>query len=226
MKENIFKRVEQKYILSKDEYDKIQKMIDEYFNKDIYYESKIRNIYFDNDNNDMIINSLEKPMFKKKIRLRSYGEDNKYYLEIKEKYKGIVYKRRVKLDRDSYDNYINNGVISDNQIMREINYYVNYYDIHPYIYLAYDRLSYYSKNDENFRITFDNNIRYRLDNLDINCDDDTKKYFDNDMYIMEVKCLDSLPIWFIRYLSSNKIYPSSFSKVGNIYIKEREMCYV
>lgn len=223
MKENIFKRVEQKYLLNKEEYEKMQELINNYFNKDIYYESKIKNIYFDNLQNDMLINSLEKPIFKKKIRLRNYDEDNKYYFEIKEKYKGVVYKRRVKIDKEEYYKYLNNGIIdNDNQITKEINYYLKYYNIHPYIYVAYDRLSYKSKDDENFRITFDNNLRYRLDNLDIDNDSNTSNYFNKDMYIMEVKCLDSLPYFFIKYLSNNKIYPKSFSKVGSIYTKEME----
>ena len=93
MKGNIFKRVEQKYILDGDEYQKIQILIKEHFLKDIYYESKIFNIYFDNDNNDILINSLEKPIFKKKIRVRSYEEakndGDTVYFEIKDKYKGI-----------------------------------------------------------------------------------------------------------------------------------------
>ena len=223
MKDNIFKRVEQKYILSKWEYDNIQKIINEYFLKDRYYQSKIANIYYDNDNNDMLITSLEKPIFKKKIRVRSYGEDDSIYFEIKEKYDDIVYKRRVKLLMNEYNNYLIGNKISNSnqQIMREIDYYVNYYKIHPYVYVAYDRLSYYSKDDFNFRITFDNNLRYRFNNLDCCCDEDTIKYFDSDKYIMEVKCLNSLPYWFVKYLSSNKIYPTSFSKVGSIYMKER-----
>ena len=224
MKDNIFKRIEQKYILSKKEYEDIQELIKEYFFKDKYYESKISNIYYDNDNNDMLINSLEKPIFKKKIRARSYGESDTIYFEIKEKYKGIVYKRRVKLSNSEYNNYLNDRSIKDGdnkQIMKEIDYYINYYKIHPYVYVAYDRLSYYCKFDNEFRITFDSNLRYRFDNLECNNDNDTINYFDNDKYIMEVKCLETLPYWFVKYLSKNKIIPRSFSKVGSIYLKER-----
>ena len=123
--ENVFKRIEQKYIINKKEYDDIQEIISKYFLMDIYYESKIYNIYFDNDNRDIIINSLEKPVYKKKIRVRSYGipnDDSLVFFEIKEKYKEIVYKRRVKLSLLEYNNYINKGIMPnhDNQIMREI----------------------------------------------------------------------------------------------------------
>ena len=224
MKKNKFARVEQKYILDSNEYEKMQQLIDKYFLKDIYYESKIKNIYFDNEHNDLLIDSLEKPIFKKKIRVRSYGEDNILYFEIKEKYKGTVYKRRVKLSMKDYENYLNNVIISnDKQIMKEIDYYIKYYHLKPYMYLAYDRLSYYSSLDNELRITFDSNLRYRYNNLNINIDKDNNNYFNNKKYIMEVKSLNNLPLWFVKFLSDNKIYPQSFSKIGSIYIKEREM---
>ena len=225
MKENIFKRIEQKYILNKDEYEKMQEIIIKYFNKDKYYQSKIFNIYFDNLNNDMMISSIEKPIFKKKIRVRKYGEDNKVYLEIKEKYNGIVYKRRVSLTDDEFDDYIQKKKGNDKQIMKEIDYYINYYKLKPYMFLAYDRLSYYDKDNESFRLTFDSNIRYRFNNLDLLDNKNNKKYFEEEKYIMEVKARNSLPIWFVSYLSENKIYPDSFSKAGNIYIKERGNVY-
>lgn len=224
MKGNKFERIEQKYILNEEEYKNIQEYIKDNFLKDKYYESKISNIYFDNDNNDMLIDSIEKPAFKKKIRVRSYGDDY-YYLEVKEKYKGIVYKRRVKLTKEEYRKYIDKGIIPDNnnlQIMKELDYYIKYYKLHPYIYVAYDRLSYYSKYDDCFRITIDSNLRYRLNDLYLDDNENNSLYFDNKKYIMEVKSLNSLDYDFVKYLSKNKIYPVSFSKVGSIYMKERE----
>lgn len=226
MRNNVFKRVEQKYILCKEQYELLQSMIDDKFNKDKYYESKIYNIYFDNDNNDMIINSIEKPIYKEKIRLRSYNESKNnndiVYLEMKQKYKHVVYKRRVMMTYGEYNKYINDGIIPvrDGQIMKEIDYYINYYKVKPYMYVAYDRLSYYSKEDSEFRITFDTNLRYRLSNLGLYDGKNDKKYFEDEVYIMEVKCMNSLPIWFVDVLSKNEIYPVSFSKVGSIYIKD------
>lgn len=226
MNDNIFKRIEQKYILSKSEYKKIQKLINDYFLKDKYYESKIFNIYFDNQNNDMMINSIEKPIFKKKVRVRKYGNDNKVFLEIKEKYRGMVYKRRIELTDNEYERYICNNKINDKQIMREIDYYIDYYKLKPHMFLAYDRLSYYAKENSRFRLTFDSNMRYRFEDLNLKDNGKNKKYFEGDEYIMEVKTVNSLPIWFVNYLSENKIYPRSFSKAGSIYIKERGNMYV
>lgn len=223
---NVFRRVEQKYILSKKQYELLQDIIKSKFKKDKYYKSKIYNLYFDNSSNDMIINSIEKPLYKEKIRVRSYNEvknkDDIVYLEMKQKYKSIVYKRRVMMTLFEYNKYIRSGKVSkkDGQIMKEIDYYIKYYKANPYVFVAYDRLSYYAIDDINFRITFDNNLRYRFDDLGLYDSKLDKKYFDNDMYIMEVKSMNNLPLWFVEVLSLNKIYPQSFSKVGNIYVKE------
>jgi len=226
--QNVFKRVEQKYLLTEEQYLILQDVMDEYFEKDKFYKTTIYNIYFDNDNNDLIINSIEKPMYKEKIRLRSYGEpsiDSIVFFEMKQKYKGIVYKRRVDLTLKEYLKYMKKNIFpKDNiQIMKEIDYYIKYYKLKPYIFVGYDRLSYYLKEDKNFRITFDTNLRSRTNNLKLKDSKDNKMYFDSNMYIMEIKSLYGLPLWFTNVLSSNEIFPTSFSKVGNIYKKERGM---
>ena len=126
MNENVFQRVEQKYILSKEQKDTFLEKANEYLVKDQYFESNICNIYFDNENNDLIVNSLEKPLFKAKVRLRSYNipnMDSKVFLEVKDKYKGIVGKRRVKLTLKDFYNYYENGYMNDSQIMKELDYY-------------------------------------------------------------------------------------------------------
>ena len=228
MIQNIFERIEQKYILNENEYLIIKKYLNEYFVRDKYFESNIYNIYFDNDNYDLIINSLEKPIYKEKVRLRSYNtfkNTDILFLEIKTKYKNKVYKRRVELTKDEFDKYINNDILPNrSQIMKEIDYRLKYYKLKPKILVAYDRKSYLSKESNDFRITFDSNLRYRFDNLYLD-DCNNKKFFNEDKYIMEVKSLNALPLWFVKILNENKIYPTSFSKVGSIYMEEkRNLC--
>lgn len=222
--QNVFKRVEQKYLLTEEQFLILQDVMVEYFEKDKFYKTTIYNIYFDNDNNDLIINSIEKPIYKEKIRLRSYGEpsiDSVVFFEMKQKYKGIVYKRRVNLTLKQYLKYMKRNIFPNNvQIMKEIDYYIKYYKLHPYIFVGYDRLSYYLKEDSNFRVTFDTNLRSRTSDLKLKDTKDNKLYFDENMYIMEIKSLYGLPLWFTRILSNNGIFPTSFSKVGNIYKKE------
>lgn len=226
MVQNVFKRVEQKYLLTEAQFKLLETTLNNHFEKDKYYKTTIYNIYFDNDNNDIIINSIEKPTYKEKVRLRSYGEvksNDTVFLELKQKYKGVVYKRRANLLLKEYNKYMKKGILpkSNTQIMKEIDYYINYYNLHPSIFVGYDRLSYYSKEDNNLRITFDTNLRSRKVNLKLKDTKDNELFFEEKIYIMEVKSLYGLPLWFTKVLSQNKIYPKSFSKVGSIYKKER-----
>ena len=222
---NIFKRIEQKYLLTKAHYLALQDILNDYFEKDDYYQSSIYNLYFDNKNNDIIINSIEKPPYKDKIRLRSYLEPKRndpVFLEIKKKYDGTVYKRRVCLTLEEWNNYYKKNIFPnhDFQIMKEIDYEIKYFKLKPSFFVAYDRLSYYAKDDENFRITFDNNLRSRKTDLRLKDTKENKHFFDDEYYIMETKSLYGLPLWFTKELVKNGIYPRSFSKLGNIYTKE------
>ena len=220
----IFNRVEQKYVLTYEEYNKLFLEINDCLEKNQYYKSKICNLYFDNDNNDFIINSLEKPIYKSKIRLRSYGVPNLndiVYLELKGKYDGIVFKRRLDIKLKDFYNYINkNIIINNNQVMKEIDYVIKQFNLKPKLFIGYDRLSYYDKNNINFRITFDFNLRSREDELKLELGDNGNLYNKN-LVIMEVKSLDSIPLWYSKILSKNNIYPNSFSKYGEIYKKKR-----
>ena len=222
MYENIFRRVEEKYLLTKTQRDLFLKKIDKYIEKDKFYESTICNIYFDNKNNDLIVNSLEKPIYKEKIRLRSYKKtpnlDDEVFLEKKDKYEGIVGKRRIKMTlREFYEYIKNHNYDKSNQIMNEIDYYINYYDLKPAIYIAYDRKSYCGKSNSDLRITLDTNLRSRNSDLRLELGDAGKKYFKNKYYIMEIKTLGSMPLWLVRALSELNIFPASFSKYGKIY---------
>lgn len=217
---NIFRRIEQKYLITIDEYNKIISLSEDKLCKDKFFSETICNIYFDNCNNDLIITSLEKPDYKEKIRLRSYGIPNsnsKVFLEIKKKYLGIVNKRRIILSlKEAYDYLENNKFPNDSQIMKEIDYAFKYYNLTPSLYLSYDRKSYYLKEDSEFRITFDTNIRSRTNDLKLESSQNGTLLM-KDSYIMEIKSIKAIPLWFSSLLNSLKIYPTSFSKYGEIY---------
>lgn len=225
MNENIFRRIEEKYLIDKNQMETLLNSISPYIECDEYYESTINNIYFDNDNNDMIVESLEKPEFKAKVRLRSYGTpelNDKVFLEIKDKYQGIVGKRRICLKLNDFYDYLNNGLVNDSQIMKEIDYYFKRYDLKPFMFVGYDRKSYRGRENRDLRITLDENLRSRSEDLQLELGSSGKNYFDKDKYIMEIKTLDALPLWLTRVLSELKIYPISFSKIGNIYENKRK----
>lgn len=188
MNENIFRRIEQKYLLTKEQKDLFLKEIENYIEPDEYPTSKIYTIYFDSENDYLINKSLEKPKFKYKLRARSYelAEPNtNIFFEIKNKYNGIVGKRRIKLKYKEFQKYLEDGIVdNNNQIMKEIDYLVKLDNLKPKILMAYDRISFRGNDRKYLRITFDSNLRSRYSNLDLSHDEGNKKYFDNDIYIL------------------------------------------
>jgi len=227
MDHEIFYRVEKKYLLNPSQYETVKNEILKYVDKDIYYKYTISNLYFDNDNYDLIRMSLDKPIYKEKLRLRYYGkanlEDNVYF-EIKKKYDKVVSKRRIILPLSDIYNYLNNKIVPSNvQVFKEIDYMIKHYDLKPKVYLAYDREAYIGSEDKTLRITFDSNIRSRFNNIGLENGDYGEKLFDYDYYILEVKCLLAIPLWLVKILDKEKIYPTSFSKYGRVYEKYKEM---
>ena len=217
-----FKRMEKKYILNKSQYKELFNRMKDHLEKDKYYKSNISNIYFDTDDFYLINKSIDKSIYKEKVRLRSYfvpKGDDKVFLELKKKYKGISNKRRICLTLDEFNNYFYKGIEPNcnKQILEELNYSIKSNSLKPKVLLAYDRLSYYDKENKDFRITFDKNLRYRTTDLELNHGSSGNKYFEDDECIMELKTLDSFPLWITNILSELKIYPVSFSKYGNIY---------
>ena len=131
---------------------------------DNYGEHTICNLYFDTDDYELIYSSIEKPVYKEKLRLRSYGvpeKNSKVFLELKKKYQGIVYKRRVEMTFQEAINYLSQGIHPDcdSQILKEIDYFKNFYHPVPKVIIAYDRIAYAGIEDKELRITFDKNTR-------------------------------------------------------------------
>ena len=230
MYERVFNRVEEKYLLTKQQYQQLFKMIRNEIVKDQYYETTICNIYFDTKEKDLIIQSLEKPPFKQKVRLRSYGIptlESPVFLEIKEKYKKNVGKRRIQLSlQEFYDYYQHKTKKKQHQIMDELDYLFDFYQLEPSYFIAYERKSYVGLSNQDLRITIDQNLRSRTHHLKLEDGDEGETYFPKNQYIMEIKCLEAMPLWLVKSLSLLKIYPISFSKYGNIYSKkkEKEVC--
>jgi len=218
----VFKRVEKKYQLNEEKYQSFLAQISPYVVSDIYGEYKICNIYFDTDNYDLISKSIEKPVYKEKFRLRSYGtplEDDFVFLELKKKYKGEVFKRRIMLTLAEARDYLNNNEMPGGrtQITKEIDYFRDFYNPKPKVYLAYDRIAYVAKDNPEVRITFDKNVRYRTYDLLLSKGDYGERLTNEGMYLLEIKTLGTMPLWLVKALSQNKIYPDSFSKYGEVY---------
>ncbi len=219
----IFKRHELKYMLTKEQKAVISYAISPYMTLDKYGKTQIRNLYFDTDNYLLIRRSIEKPIYKEKLRLRCYGDlgdDGTVFAELKKKYKSVVYKRRVAMSEYQAVNWlINSGKPPlSSQITNEIDYFLSYYSaLKPTVFLSYEREAYYSNDGSDFRITFDDNIQFRTDNLTLKSDRGCKPILPDDKVLMEIKCSGGIPMWMTKLLSSEHIYKTSFSKYGTAY---------
>ncbi len=219
----VFKRCELKYLLTVEQKERILNSVSSYISPDAYGNTTIRNIYYDTDSSTLIRRSIEKPIYKEKLRIRSYKQLSPgapAFVELKKKYDGVVYKRRVSMAEDEAERWITRQYSPplDTQIKREIEYFSNFYKtIHPVVYICYDREAFFSTDDDSFRITFDNNIMYRLNDLSLCSEAYGKKLIDDGHYLMEIKCSGGMPLWMTSVLSENKIYKTSFSKYGMAY---------
>ena len=219
--QSCFRRYEKKYLLTYRQYCALKRGMAPYMTPDAYSDYTISNIYYDTENYDMIRASLEKPVYKEKLRLRSYGvplSSDPVFVEIKKKYDGVVYKRRVTMKLREAARFLKDGTKSDgSQIGREISYLLQFYRPVPKVFIAYDREAWAAADGGELRITFDTALRARENDLDLRCGDHGVLLLPEDQYLMEVKIPGAAPLWLSRLLSENGIFPSSFSKYGTYY---------
>lgn len=218
-----FKRTEIKCLLNSNQFDSLFSFLQKFAKVDSYGKTRINNIYFDTPDYKLIRTSLEKPIYKEKLRLRTYGEttdDTNSFIEIKKKYDGIVYKRRVSgRYKDAFDYLIRAGEpLDDSQISREIAGFIDMYeDLRPAMRISYDRIAMAGIYDPDFRVTFDTKIEWDTESLDLRYKSIGIPILKEGEYMMEIKVKDSMSYELTEKLSELGIFPASFSKYGRGY---------
>lgn len=221
---DVFERIETKYLLDEMQYRGMLKKLENIAKIDKYGETSILNIYFDTPEYDLIEKSLEKPVYKEKLRLRTYGipeDDTNAFIEIKKKFKGVVYKRRISMPyRDALD-YLVRGKepVVKGQITSEIDYFLKYYKgIRPAMAISYDRIAMAGIYDPELRITFDTNIRWRTDHLSLKNGNKGKDILLPGQHLMELKIAGAMSVEMAGILDELNIRQCSFSKYGRGYL--------
>lgn len=221
--ENIFQRYEIKYLISTEQKLRLLEGMGRHIQEDRFSNYTICNIYFDTTSKYLIRRSLEKPVYKEKLRLRSYGTpapDSIVFLELKKKYRDIVYKRRITLSEADAMTYLcQNGPLPEkSQISSEIDYFRNFYrDICPSVVLSYDREAYCGITQKDLRITFDQNILWRNHDFSLCSPIYGNEILAPGQTLMEIKVGEAMPLWLTHLLTENQIYKTSFSKYGCAY---------
>lgn len=218
-----FKRYELKYLLTEQQKQCVLKSMETHMRLDQYGRATIRNIYFDTDSYRLIRRSLEKPVYKEKLRVRSYRQaepQDSVFVELKKKYKSVVYKRRLVLPEAKVMECFASGepLPVHSQIGDEISYFRRYYGmLQPAVFLSYEREAYYALDGSDFRVTFDENILYREEDISLENEIYGTPILGENETLMEIKTSGGIPLWMSDVLTKNKIFKTSFSKYGTAY---------
>ena len=219
--QSCFKRYEKKYLLTRGQYLAMLNGMAPYMKPDEHPRYSISNVYYDTADYNLIRASLEKPVYKEKLRMRSYGvpgSRDTVFVEIKKKYDGVVYKRRITMEMRDAPLYLCGARKGDgSQISREIDWFLRFYRPVPKAFIAYDREAYAAADGGELRITFDTNLRARANDLDLRLGDGGVPLLPDGLYLMEIKIPGTAPLWLARLLSDNGIFSASFSKYGAYY---------
>ena len=217
-----FKRYEKKYLLSAKKAELLWEQLREHLVPDRFHRSTVCSIYYDSDDFSLIRHSLERPVYKEKLRLRSYNvpaPDGEVFVELKKKFKGVVYKRRVRMSAAEAEAYLagQSRPAEDGQILREIDFFLQTHEVSPKAYIACEREAWVDREEPELRITFDRNLRWRDTDLHLSAGSEGEPLLPDGEVLMEIKIPEAAPLWLAHLLSDLEIFPASFSKYGTCY---------
>ena len=221
-----FRRYELKYMLTRSQRDALIRAMQGHMALDPFGRSTIRSVYLDTDDYRLIRRSIEKPVYKEKLRVRSYqkaGADDTVFVELKKKFEKVVYKRRLALPHRAAMDALESGapLPAQGQIAREIARFRAFYGetLRPAMLLSYEREAYFPTDGADFRLTLDENILWRTKLIDLGADAFGQPLLGPDEVLMELKTPGGIPLWMVRFLSENAIRRRSYSKYGNAYLE-------
>ena len=221
-----FKRYELKYMLTRRQAALLKEAMRDHMALDRFGHSTIRNIYLDTDSFRLVRRSIEKPLYKEKLRVRAYGKAgaaDEVFVELKKKFESVVYKRRLTLPHRAAMDALEAGapLPATGQIAREIEAFRGFYGptLKPAMFLSYEREAYYPTEEgmSDFRVTLDDNILWRTDHIDLGASCFGTPLLGPDQVLMELKTSGGIPLWMVKFLSENGIRKISFSKYGTAY---------
>ena len=221
----VMQRREMKYLMDERQTAYLRRRLEGHLQVDEYGLTTIASLYYDTPDARLVRASLERPAFKEKIRLRSYGPaaaDSPVYLELKRKAGGIVYKRRVQSTIPQVERFFAGEDLpgGETQIQRELAYFRDLYrTLGPACLILYDRTAYFEPGGD-LRLTIDARPRYRVKDLTLADLSNGLPLLDDGWSILELKLQDAVPLWLSEILSEGGIFKSSFSKYGEAYRRE------
>lgn len=220
---SVFKRYEIKYLLTDTQKAAVLSVMEPHVEPDSFGRSTIRNIYYDTDNYRLARRSLEKPIYKEKLRVRSYqmaAPDDQVFIELKKKFDSVVYKRRTEIRERDVAAYLAGRIEAPvkSQITAEIDYFLQFYEsLAPRVFISYEREAFFGKDDSNLRVTFDENILWRATDLSLGSEVYGESLLQPGQTLMEIKTTGGIPLWMVETITREKLKNSSYSKYGSVY---------
>lgn len=222
----IFSRREQKYLISRRQYELLVEEMGPYMRFDKFGDQgryTVTSLYFDNEDHKIYYETKNKLKFRQKLRLRIYDDtdiDGIAFFEVKQKHNNVVNKRRTVIPLMEAYRYINKPIhdtclnyeASNPQIFKEIDYFRKLYMLEPEMVVSYDRHAFHCINDPDLRVTFDLNLRCRNEDLNIEYGPYGRNFIDEDLVVLEVKVTHSVPLWLTRILQDLDCKQRSASK--------------
>ena len=220
-----FQRYEKKYLLSRAQYERLFRALADRLIPAPYFKSTVCSLYYDTDDFALIRRSIEAPVYKEKLRLRSYNvpdADGEVFIELKKKFDGMVYKRRIPMRAADAAAYLAGQAPPPerSQMTRELDWFLRCNRVEPKVYIACDRTAWMVRDEEELRITFDENLRWRTEELDFTRGSAGEPLLAPGEVLMEIKIPGTTPLWLSRLLSDQAIFPQGFSKYGSCYKNE------
>lgn len=218
-----FDRYEYKYLLTGAQYAALLQTLQQQLAQDVHGHSQIRNVYYDTDSFRLIRRSIEKPVYKEKLRLRCYGTvkaGDTAFVELKKKYGQLVYKRRSALPLGVAEDCLYNGIVlpDASQIGAEIEYFRKFYaPLRPAMFLSYQREAYTDPSGGDLRVTFDTDVQYRCHELRLGAELGGTRLLERGQVLMEIKTRSAIPLWLTHALTKQRAYRTSFSKYDAAY---------
>lgn len=230
MTQEVFKRHELKFLLSRKEHDSLRKAILPYMDYDKYGNSEgeynIVSLYYESFDKRIYYETVNKLRFRQKLRLRVYDNatlSSPSFIELKQKFKNVVNKRRTLIPlEDAYNilsepynrDVIHHKYASNPQILKEALHFKEFYNLEPSIVVSYDRQAFsgIAENEKDLRVTFDYNLMCRSEDLELENGPEGFHFVDTDTVILEVKVSNSVPFWLARILSDFNFTKQGFSK--------------
>lgn len=222
----IFSRREQKYLITKMQYKQLIERLNPYMRFDKFGHNgmyTVTSLYFDNHKQAIYYETKNKVKYRQKLRLRVYDHvdlNSTAFFEIKQKHDDVVNKRRLLMPlREAY-RYLKHGnrdnipefEASNHQVLKEIEYFREFYNLQPEMIINYRRQAFHGIDDSELRLTFDLDLRCRTADSSIEDGPEGNHFIDPNLVILEVKVNDSVPLWLARFLQELECEQRSASK--------------